>query len=47
MNLVELLVLNKLQKYQEKANRDRFKLPTEKDITLFTNIVTDCIKYIL
>jgi hypothetical protein len=47
MNLVELLVLNKLKKYQEKANRDRFKLPLEKDITLFTNIVNDCVKYIL
>ena len=47
MNLVELLVLNKLKKYQQKANRDRFKLPLEKDITLFTNIVNDCIKYIL
>lgn len=47
MNLVELLVLYKLQKYKEKANRDRFKLPIEKDITLFTNIVNNCIKYIL
>ena len=47
MNLAELLVLNKLQKYQEKANRDRFRLPLEKDITLFTNIITDSIKYIL
>ena len=47
MNIIELLVINKLQKYKEKANRDRFKLPPDKDIFLFTNIISDCIKYIL
>jgi hypothetical protein len=39
MNIIELTVLNKLKEYKEKANRDRFILPTEKDISLFTNII--------
>ena len=41
------MVLNKLKKYREKANRDRFKLPLEKDITLFANIINESVKYIL
>jgi hypothetical protein len=40
---IELIVLNKLKKYQEKANRDRFILPIENDISLFTNIIDKCI----
>ena len=45
LNLVELNVLKKLKKYQEKANRDRFILPLENDITLFTNIIEICINF--
>jgi hypothetical protein len=35
MNIVELMVINKLQDYKEKGNRDRdrFILPLEKNIT--------------
>jgi hypothetical protein len=46
MKLIETLVLTKLKIYIEKANRDRFILPLDKDITFFTNIIDDCIKYI-
>ena len=45
LNLVEIMVLNKLKHYQEKANRDRFILPLENDISLFTNIVEKCINF--
>ena len=45
LNLVEIMVLNKLKQYQEKANRDRFILPLENDISLFTNIIEKCIKF--
>jgi hypothetical protein len=38
MNLCEQSVLNKLNKYREVANRDRFVLPIDKDISFFTNI---------
>ena len=45
LTLVENMVLNKLKQYQEKANRDRFILPFENDISLFTNIVENCINF--
>ena len=44
MNIIESIVLNKLKKYQEKANRDRFILPMENDISLFTNMIDKCIE---
>tara|TARA_B110000971_G_C20015270_1_gene503607 strand:- start:117 stop:1322 length:1206 start_codon:yes stop_codon:yes gene_type:complete len=43
MTAVETLVLKTLNIYREKANRDRFILPIEKDISLFTNIIDSCI----
>ena len=45
LNLIELNVLNKLKQYQEKANRDRFILPIENDISLFTDIIDNCINF--
>jgi len=39
MNIVENIVLYKLNDYREKANRDRVVLPIGKEITLFTNII--------
>ena len=46
MNTVEIMVLNKLKNYREKANRDRFILPLENDISLFTNIIDQSINFI-
>jgi len=46
MDVVEIMVLNKLKKYKEKANRDRFILPLEKDIIFFINIIDSCINFI-
>ena len=46
MNIIETLVLNKMKKYREKANRDRFILPVGKDIVFFTNIINNCIDFI-
>ncbi len=43
MELCEKLILNKLDKYREKANRDRFILPVGEDIKLFTNIFDKCV----
>jgi len=45
MNIVECMVLIKLKEYKEKANRDRFILPIEKDVTFFTNIIDNCINF--
>jgi hypothetical protein len=45
MNIAELMVLNKLKEYREKANRDRFVLPVEKDIILFKNVIDESINF--
>jgi hypothetical protein len=47
MNVIELMVINKLKEYREKANRDRFILPLEKDITFFTDIIDKSIDFYL
>jgi hypothetical protein len=45
MNIIESTVLLKLNEYREKANRDRFILPVEKDISLFTSIIDQSIHF--
>jgi hypothetical protein len=45
MDLIEKNVLLKLSKYKEVANRDRFILPIENDISLFTNSIDNAIKF--
>jgi hypothetical protein len=45
MHIIELIVLNKLQDYKEIANRDRFILPIEKDISFFTDIIDESITF--
>ena len=47
MNIIELMVINKLKNYKEKANRDRFILPLEKDIKFFTDIIDKSIEFYL
>lgn len=47
MNIVECMVINKLKNYKELANRDRFILPIEKDISFFTNIIDESIKFFI
>ena len=46
MTLIELMVLNKLKNYKEKANRDRFILPIGKDISYFKKIIDNCVNFI-
>jgi prophage antirepressor-like protein len=45
MNIIEKMILLKLDKYREKANRDRFILPNDKDISLFTDTVNKAIEW--
>jgi hypothetical protein len=47
MNIAELMILSKLDKYREKANRDRFILPIDKDLSLFINIIENCINFLI
>ena len=46
MNAAEIIVLSKLKAYKEQANRDRFILPEDTDISLFTKIVDECIFFV-
>jgi hypothetical protein len=45
MKIIEEMVLQKLDKYKEVANRDRFVLPIDNDIKLFTNIIDICVNF--
>jgi hypothetical protein len=46
MNAAEILILTKLSSYKEKANRDRFILPNDKNTDFFTDIIDKCIDFI-
>jgi hypothetical protein len=46
MELVEKMVLIKLKKYKEKANRDRFILPIDENINLFKDIIDNCVNFL-
>lgn len=43
--IIECMILNKLKDYREKANRDRFILPLNKEISFFINIIDNCINF--
>lgn len=45
MDLIEVMVLKRLDKYREQSNRDRFVLPIDEDISLFTQIVDECVDF--
>jgi hypothetical protein len=46
MTVIETLVLSKLRDYREKANRDRFILPEDKEVSFFTKIIDECLDFI-
>jgi hypothetical protein len=46
LTVIESIVLNKLKKYKEQANRDRFILPLEKDIIFFINVIDEAIEFL-
>ena len=46
MDTAENMVLSKLRDYREKANRDRFILPEDKEISFFIGIIDECIRFI-
>jgi hypothetical protein len=43
MDIIEKAVIHKLQKYKEKANRDRFILPVNKNIDFFKYTISNMI----
>jgi len=46
MSVVEGMVFNKLELYREQANRERFILPDDKEINLFSETIKKCIDFI-
>lgn len=46
MGIVENMVFYKLREYRETANRERFILPEDKEITFFKEIIDECVKQI-
>ena len=45
MHIIESMVLSKLDMYREVANRDRFILPIEKEISFFTNVIDESVNF--
>jgi hypothetical protein len=45
MKIIEDLVLSKLKNYKEKATRDRFILPVDKNISFFINVINESINF--
>ena len=46
MGIVETLVFSKLDDYRERANRERFILPDDKEISFFINTVKECVSFV-
>jgi hypothetical protein len=47
MSTVETMVLSKLHAFREQANRDRFILPEDRDVSFFTQTIDECIRFLL
>jgi len=45
MNRVEGMVLTKLNPFREVADHDRFILPGDEDIKLFTKVIDDAVSF--
>jgi hypothetical protein len=46
LKTIENHVLNKLSKFREKANRDRFILPANMTIKFFTDVIDECVTFV-
>jgi hypothetical protein len=46
MDIAETILLSKLRDYREKANRDRFILPEDKEIYFFIEVIDECIGFL-
>ena len=46
MDILEKIVLKKLDKYKERANRERFILPNDKSINDFIEVIKNSLKYL-
>ena len=46
MEISETMILSKLRDYREQANRDRFILPDDKEISFFIETIEQCIRFL-
>jgi hypothetical protein len=46
MSIVESLVFCKLNQYREQANRERFLLPEDASVNLFSDAIKHCIDFV-
>jgi hypothetical protein len=46
METVETMVLSKLRDYREQANRDRFILPNDKEVSYFIETIDECARFL-
>jgi hypothetical protein len=46
MGIVESMVFSQLEKYREQANRERFILPEEEEIKLFSDIINKSVEFL-
>jgi hypothetical protein len=47
MDTAEMIVLNKLRDYREQANRDRFILPEDKEVSFFIETIEQCVSFLV
>jgi hypothetical protein len=45
MDTAEIMVINKLRDYKEQANRDRFILPQDKNVSFFSDTIDECVRF--
>jgi CHAD domain-containing protein len=46
MGMVETMVFQKLKEYREQANRERFILPKEDKIYIFSDTIKECLEFL-
>ena len=46
MEIAETMILSKLRDYREQANRDRFILPDDKEISFFIETIEQCVRFL-
>ena len=46
MDILERVVIKKLEKYKEQANRERFILPEDKNIDFFIEVIKNSLEYL-
>jgi len=46
MSTAETMVISRLRDFKEQANRDRFVLPENRDVSFFINTIDQCVEFL-